>query len=58
LKRSDIKKHISALYDAGWTYSEIGRKLGITRDTVAGLVRRMHLPKRGGFGGWACREAA
>lgn len=51
-----------ALWDEGHSTAEIGRRLGVTKNSVVGKVHRLRLPKRGspihGGGGHSGRSEA
>lgn len=42
----DIAPQLRQLWDEGHTTAEIGRRLGVTKNTIAGKAYRLGLPKR------------
>lgn len=42
-----MKADLSTMWSEGLSISAIGRRMGVSRNAVAGKVRRMGLPKRG-----------
>lgn len=56
-----VYERVRELWTAGTTQREIGRRVGISKNTVPGIVRRLGLPKRPQDlrrkpGGWTARK--
>lgn len=46
VSRHDIAPQLRQLWDEGHTTAEIGRRLGVTKNTIVGKAYRLGLPKR------------
>lgn len=49
-ERKALANNLARLYTDGFSYDMIAKELGVTRNVVAGLVRRLGLTHRQGFG--------
>lgn len=57
--REKYRGILTNLRDEGWTYKQMGDHLGLSRDQISGMIKRLGLqrPKEGTERGWDAKRA-